>query len=268
MKRHRTSLSESFAKTIARPGRYTDGSAHGLSLLVRKTNVGLWSKTWCQRLKVNGTAIYRGLGSYPKVSFKTAEAKALANAYMAAEGKLPETGATVPTFEEAAEKVHTNSRGAWRAGTPTGDKWIASLQSHVFPQLGRMPVNAITARDVLGVLQPIWKNRLPTAKRVRQRIRKVLDWCLAHEYVEENVADARIDAALPREWRKPVHFLALPYQGIRAALVAVDACGEMLATKLCIRFLILTVARSGEARGQGGARSTWTSARGAYPRLA
>ena len=93
---------------------------------------------------------------------------------------------------------------------------------------------------------------METARRVRQRIRTVLRWCMAHGYVEHNVAGEAIDGALPPMPRLKAHLRALPYQEVAAALATVDASGASLASKLCLRFLILTAARSGEARG-----ATW-----------
>ena len=48
------------------------------------------------------------------------------------------------------------------------------------------------------------------------------------------------------------HFRALPYHEVTAALETVDGSKASKAAKLCLRFLILTAARSGEARG-----ATW-----------
>ena len=48
------------------------------------------------------------------------------------------------------------------------------------------------------------------------------------------------------------HFRALPSQEVAAALETVDGSKASKAAKLCLRFLILTAARSGEARG-----ATW-----------
>ena len=45
---------------------------------------------------------------------------------------------------------------------------------------------------------------------------------------------------------------ALPYHEVAAALETVDGSKASKAAKLCLRFLILTAARSGEARG-----ATW-----------
>ena len=115
-----------------------------------------------------------------------------------------------------------------------------------------MPVDRIAREDVLQVLTPIWGVRMETARRVRQRIRTVLRWSMAHGYVEHNVAGDAIDGALPPMPRLRAHLRALPYQEVAAALATVDASGASLSSKLCLRFLILTAARSGEARG-----ATW-----------
>ena len=44
------------------------------------------------------------------------------------------------------------------------------------------------------------------------------------------------------------HFRALPYREIPAALQAIEATGASPSAKLCLRFLVLTASRSGEAR--------------------
>ena len=119
--------------------------------------------------------------------------------------------------------------------------------------LGTISVDRITRADVLAVLTPIWGTRQETARRVRQRIRATLRWAQAHGYVEQNVADERIDGALPKMPAVKSHFRALPYRDVPAALETVEATGASIAAKLCFRFLILTAARSGEARG-----ATWS----------
>ena len=116
------------------------------------------------------------------------------------------------------------------------------------PRLGNMPVDRIGREDVLAVLTPIWSTRMETARRVRQRIRTVLGWAMAHGFVDHNVAEA-ITGALPAMPAVKEHFRALPYQEVQAALVTIEASQASLAAKLCFRFLVLTAARSGEVRG-------------------
>ena len=106
---------------------------------------------------------------------------------------------------------------------------------------------------MLSILTPVWSAKPETARRVRQRIRSVLKWGQAHGYVEHNSAGDGIDGALPAMRRVRAHFRALPYTEIPAALDTVDASPASMAAKLCLRFLILTAARSGETR-----RALWS----------
>ncbi|MCY4595858.1 MAG: Arm DNA-binding domain-containing protein [Bryobacterales bacterium] len=65
--------SATFVKTVTRPGRYGDGrGSHGLSLLVKPMKLGGHSRTWSQRLRINGKPISIGLGSFPVVTLAEA----------------------------------------------------------------------------------------------------------------------------------------------------------------------------------------------------
>ena len=115
--------------------------------------------------------------------------------------------------------------------------------------LGDIPVDRIGREEVLRVLDPIWTTRPETARRVRQRIRTILRWCMAHGFVEHNVAGETIDGALPPMPQVKEHLRSLPYQEVGEALRIVEASNASLSARLCLRFVILTAARSGEARG-------------------
>ena len=130
---------------------------------------------------------------------------------------------------------------------------MATLERHAYPVLGHLRVDRIRREDVLRVLTPIWTPRAETARRVRQRIRAVLRWCWAHGYASENVAGEGIEGALQAMPAVKEHFRALPFGEVGAALATVEGSRTSLAAKLCLRFLILTAARSGEARG-----ATWS----------
>ena len=50
-----TRLTHALVKSVATEGRYGDGRGGlGLSLLVKRTANGRWSKTWSQRIRVKG----------------------------------------------------------------------------------------------------------------------------------------------------------------------------------------------------------------------
>ena len=123
------------------------------------------------------------------------------------------------------------------------------MERFAFPAFGNMPVDQVTRADVLAVLTPIWGTLPETARRVRQRIRTVMRWAMAHGFVEYNVAGEAIEGALPPMPRVKDNLRALPYREISEALKIVEESRSSPAARLCLEFTVLTVVRSGEARG-------------------
>ena len=118
------------------------------------------------------------------------------------------------------------------------------------PALSNTPLDRIDRAEVLQVLTPIWTTRPETARRVRQRMRTIFRWAMAHGFMETNPAGEAIDGALPPMPKVKAHLRALPYPEVGEALKTVDASQASIAAKLCFRFLVLTAARSGEGQGR------------------
>ena len=62
---------------------------------------GGFSKSWSQRVLINGRPTNIGLGAYPIVTLAEARRAVIANRRAIVQGRDPRTGG-VPTFEEAA----------------------------------------------------------------------------------------------------------------------------------------------------------------------
>ena len=232
-------------KSLTSPGRYRADPT--LYLVVQPSG----SKSWVQRLAIDGRRRDIGLGGYPVVGLAEARTKAMENRCAVRNGRDPLAESRrreSPTFREAAEAVHKANRPRWRNAHHTAS-WMQTLERHAFATLGSLPVHRIQQGDVLRVLEPIWTTKPETARRVRQRVRTVLAWALAQGYIDSNPADERIDAALPRMPKVKAHLRALDYREVPAALAVVDASRASPAARLCLRFAVLTAARSGESRG-------------------
>ena len=244
-------LSARFVATIEQPGRYGDGrGSGGLSLLVKHTARGHLAKSWAQRINVEGRQRNLGLGSWPHVSLAEAREKCALNLAARRRGELV-TGRkrTVPTFDEAVEKVIAVHRAGWKAGSRSEEDWRATLRDYAIPKLGGRQVDRITTADVMGILLPIWNEKRVTARRVRQRIGAVMRWAVAQGYREDNPAGEAIGAALPKNGVRAQHLVALPYAEVAGALEQVRGSGAYPATALAFEFLVLTACRSGEVRG-------------------
>ena len=236
------------AKSLSEPGLYRADP----TLYLRIAPGG--SKSWVQRLTIEGRRHDLGLGGFPLVTLAEARGKAYENRRLARSGGDPlaaKRRAKTPTFRQAASRTCDALRPRWRNHKHATD-WMATLERHAHPVIGDMSVDRIRREDVLRTLTPIWTRRPETARRVRQRMRAVLRWCWAHGYVSENVAGEGIDGALPKMPAVRQHFRALPHAEVATALETVESSRASKAAKLCLRFLVLTAARSGEARG-----ATW-----------
>lgn len=209
------------------------------------------SKSWIQRITIDGRRHDIGLGGYPLVTLAQAREKAFDNRRIARSGGDPlaaKRRARMPTFRQAAEKTFMANERRWRNGKHTRN-WMQSLAKYAFPVIGEVRVHRISREDLLRVLGPIWVTKPATARKLRQRIRATLSWCQAHGYIEQNWAGEAISGALPAMPSVRAHFRALPYRDVPQALRTVQSASVSLAAKQCFRFLVLTATRSGEARG-------------------
>ena len=249
-KKKTDSLSAAFVRTVKAHGAYSDGN--GLTL--RVDNSG---KRWVQRVTINGRRRNIGLGSYSLVSLAEARNQALANAKAIRNGLDPiqekrqarelALSAKIPTFSEAAEKVIELRRPTWR-NAKHGAQWSSTLESYAYPVIGNVPVDQIKTANILSILTPIWVVKHETATRVRQRMDNIFDWVIAQGWRLDNPSSKSITQALPKVKRRKKRRKSLPYAEVPAALNQVRGSGADLMTRLCFEFLVLTVARSGEAR--------------------
>lgn len=241
-------LSATKVKRLKDPGRYTD--SRGLHLFISRAG----QKSWVLRINFEGRRRAFGLGGYSMVSLARAREKAAEYRAAIAEGRDPvakKHAPVTPSFTEAAYAVHEANKPRWR-NPKHAASWIQTLERHAIPVIGKLPLHRIGRRDVLRVLTPIWTSRRETARRVRQRMRTIFRWAIAHGFMETNPAGEVIDAVLPPVPKVKALFRALPYQEVGPAIEAVAASRASLSARLCLRFLVLTGARSGEARG-----ATW-----------
>ena len=179
-----------------------------------------------------------------------AREKALANRKLARQGGDPllEKRRTqgIPTFAEAASRVLEQKQAGWR-NRKHACEWLSSLRRIAFPRIGKVPVSEVTSADVLEILTPIWHRKAETARRVRLRLRAVLEWAVGMEYRIDNPCD-RIGPVLGVQQHVAQHMKALPHRDVAAAIGTVLGSAALPAAKLAFEFLVLTAARWGEVR--------------------
>jgi len=158
---------------------------------------------------------------------------------------------TVMTFKDCALALIDTKRSGWR-NTRHAQQWENTLEQYVYPSIGdKLPAD-ITLADIKTILLPIWATKTQTATRLRQRIEAVLDYAAVHDGSDRrNPArwKGNFDKILPAAGKvtKRIHYAAPPYTDVPKIMSALRKNDSLSA--YCLRFIILTSARSGEARG-------------------
>ena len=151
----------------------------------------------------------------------------------------PSRPGAAPTFAEAAEEwlaVSGRKERPRKEAAARLKRWAAPLTN--------VPVDTIKRRDVAAVLEPHYREgRRGTAIQLRSNICSVLDWAIAADHIEDNVAAGRaLTKLLP----------PLPDEKNRAA-VSIDEAPAVFAKlpdtdpAAAVRLLALTAVRPIEA---------------------
>ena len=262
----------------AKPGIHVDGG--GLMLVVTATGAAKWMLRYqiAGRRRDMGLGTARGPGavSLAEARSQAEELRKLVRAgtdplqrrdadaeaaRMRAEAEAQAARAEARTFQAVAEMHIAAHSDGWRSAIHRA-QWTGSLEKHVYPLIGALPVASVGTEQVLAVLRqdvptdgkpaPLWTGRPETAGRLRGRMEAILAYATARGWREgENPARWRghLSAMLPKQSKVATveHFPALPWQEIGAFMVRLRGLSATAARAL--EFAILTAARSGEVLG-------------------
>ncbi len=237
----------------AAPGFHSDGG--NLYLRVRDSN----SRAWVFRYKTAGKVREIGLGATHTRSLAEAREvaeqmrKAVAAGADPAEVIRPQDAQTPgKTFEQCAVEIIEAKRAGWK-NAKHAQQWSNTLRDYAFPSIGSKLPAEVSLADVKAILLPMWATKTETATRVRQRIEAVLDYAAVHDLCDATRNPARwkgvLDKVLPppRKVSTREHHASAPYSDVPRVMAALSEKSHVSAQ--CLRFTILTGARSGEARG-------------------
>jgi len=235
-------------------GMYADGLC-----LYLKVGAGN-SKSWIFRYRLNGNVHDMGLGPVHSVSLVQAREEADRCRAMRSKGLDPleertkdqQTkaidAAQTMTFEKCAETFIATRKIGWDNSKHT-DQWTSTLRTYAYPVFKSRPVAAIDDGLVLKVLEPIWKSKNVTARRIRGRIEQILDWARVMKYrTGDNPArwKGHLDILLsaPSRVSPVVHHAALPVDDMPAFIKVLQR--EETTVALAFEFCILNATRTSE----------------------
>lgn len=229
--------------TIKRPGTYVDG----LGLLLRVDDAG--NARWVLRLSRHGKTRDIGLGSAREVSLAEARDRRDEIRKAIREGFDPisarDRKKAIPTFEDYARRLHETIKSDWR-NPKHAAQWLSTLDTYAFPRLGKVRIDQIDAPAIKSVLEPIWTEKAETARRVKQRIRRVLSAAIAEGYRPGPNPAVDATEGLNRSRAKPEHFPAMPFAEVPTFFRSLDYSDMTPTGRLAFKFLIVTATRTNE----------------------
>jgi integrase len=230
------------AKRIERlkaKGRHHDPGHRGLYLQIGPSG----KKSWLLRYEHNGREHWHGLGSAADFTLKEARERArkarqlLADGIDPIEAKIAAKDAAAKetrerlTFREAARLFLDLHADGWKSDKHR-QQWRSTLAEHAFPKLGNRAVSSIDAALVNEAVIPIWTKTPETARRVRGRIERIVQW----------VKDGKPLPGIGKNGKR--NHPALPWQEIPQFMAELRQREGISAQAL--EFTILTAARTGE----------------------
>ncbi|EEA00316.1 integrase [Burkholderia sp. H160] len=169
------------AKEVA-PGHYGDGG--GLFMQIADSGV----RSWVLRFSIDGHVREMGLGPLSRVPLGEVRKQAAAYREMARNKvdpilarreqqrrQLLDISAEANlTFRDAAEAFIRAQESEWRNRKHV-QQWSNTLRTYAYPVIGEVRVRDIDTAMIVRILQPIWTKKAETARRVRGRIKAILD---------------------------------------------------------------------------------------------
>lgn len=226
------------------PGRYSDQDGSGFHLRVD----GQGRKYWLLRTQVDGKRRDVNIGSVARMSLATARARA-----QEVLTKNAEKGAFrsfKPTFAEAVGLAHAARTDGYKNEKHIA-QWRTTLETYANPSIGGKYIDTVDRADVVGILSPIWLTKPETARRVLQRIDRVMRWAVGNEHRADRIDMDLVRDALPRQpqHRATVrHMPSIPWEEAPAFYRQIHDSRSAPEVRWALSLLMLTAVRPGNMR--------------------
>lgn len=233
-------------KPSDKPFKVSD--SHGLYLLVKPGG----SRHWYLKYRISGKESRIALGAYQAISLSDARQQREGIRKMLALNINPVRQRTAERGSRTPEKVFKNLALAWHKSNRkwsqnTADRLLASLNNHIFPVIGNLPVSELKPRHFIDLLKGIEeKGLLEVASRTRQHLSNIMRHAVHQELIDTNPA-ANLGGVTTPPVRR--HYPALPLERLPELLERIGAYhqGREL-TRHAVLLMLHVFIRSSELR--------------------
>lgn len=225
----------------------------GLSLRVKPIGSKLWLFNYVRPFTKKRANI--GLGVYPDVSLAAAREKRqfyrelLTQDIDPKEYRAEQKAKTSEKYQNTLKHVASlwlEVKKTKVSADHAADTW-RSLELHVFPELGNVPIHKVKAPNTISILQPIAnKGSLETIKRVCQRLNEVMAYAINTGIIETNPLSGVYNAFGSPEKR---HMLTIKPEQLPQLMKAIGRASIKFTTRRLIEWQLHTMVRPSEAAG-------------------
>ncbi|HBE5437310.1 TPA: tyrosine-type recombinase/integrase [Escherichia coli] len=243
------SLTDAKIRTLKpsdKPFKVSD--SHGLYLRVKPGG----SRHWYLKYRISGKESRIALGAYPAISLSDARQQREGIRKMLALNINPVQQRAAVRGSRTPEKVFKNVALAWHKSNRkwsqnTADRLLASLNNHIFPVIGNLPVSELKPRHFIDLQKGIEeKGLLEVASRTRQHLSNIIRHAVHQELIDTNPA-ANLGGVTTPPVRR--HYPALPLERLPELLERIGAYhqGREL-TRQAVLLMLHVFIRSSELR--------------------
>jgi len=225
----------------------------GLALRIKPNGSKIWVFVYYRPYTKKRTSL--SFGSYPTVSI--AEARKRRNSARELLAK------NIDPKDHRDEKDRLDSLAHSNTLEHIGMKWLEvkktkvsvdhaedtwrSLELHIFPNLGKVPIHKITAVKAIEIIEPIAaKGSLETVKRLCQRLNEIMVYAINSGLINTNPL-----AGIGKAFQAPVkqHLPTLKPEQLPTLLATISVASIKLTTRCLIEWQLHTMVRPSEAAG-------------------
>lgn len=233
-------------KPSDKPFKVSD--SHGLYLRVKPGG----SRHWYLKYRISGKESRIALGAYQAISLSDARQQREGIRKMLALNINPVQQRAAVRGSRTPEKVFKNVALAWHKSNRkwsqnTADRLLASLNNHIFPVIGNLPVSELKPRHFIDLQKGIEeKGLLEVASRTRQHLSNIMRHAVHQELIDTNPA-ANLGGVTTPPVRR--HYPALPLERLPELLERIGAYhqGREL-TRHAVLLMLHVFIRSSELR--------------------
>lgn len=253
MARTTTPLSDTqINKSKARDKEYNLADGEGLMLRIKPNGSKLWLFNYTRPFTKKRANL--SFGTYPELSLANARKKRVEARELLAQDIDPKEHrddlarhsekANSNTFKHIAQQHHEVKKSTVSVDH-ANDIW-RSLELHLLPKLGNIPIHKLDAPRVIETLKPISAKSLETVKRLCQRINEVMVFSVNTGLIHHNPLSG-ISKAFETPEKKNMPTI-LPDQ-LPTLMKSLSTASIKLTTRCLIEWQLHTMVRPSEAAG-------------------